>query len=801
MGRAYWKNLPDDPEKRPQFIKKIIEQSDSNLVKDIRQHEYQRNLSFRSDDYPTSVKIHELRSKIAAAIQQRGDIAHNPCGHCEQGIGPFIGCIHIQGMQHGRCGNCIYEGEACTNADDGKKEFATLNMNSSRTGTGPVSGASHHPSPSSTVLEEQASGEAEEQASDTDNADSYLVLGKFVLPRPPKELKNRAEKWEPHLAKLNARNMEDLRDRPIRDLDKSFLEFQARESDIFQSVFSKPPSPELLVKPSGSLASPLAHRLHQPSFTTDCRDNAETADPSNGCLAMVMGNVYNRDTLVFDHIHRRDAQSEGIQQYPPRLLSSHEDFTRDIAQSMTAKVEILYGKKLQQRVLQTQGFEILPLWGEFEGVVLLLALESSYGNADPRYRFRRIMLVASHPQHMFYQSRGNATALRQDKVMEAAALMVCSAVPWVGGYFSDKLWMSCVPSQLQLKEIRQFGKILGKEERIPTVLQIDEDEAGKLDKSAEWGAWGVYFDAQPHSNSKLMGLIPPALEALEALGTLDSSNAWNELTDLPEPVLEWIRGQKQALFPDVPLSNFSEMISALEEFLEQPIPKPVSEPVKWILIKVLRFQEQFLEASPGRGPEYLYSTFGKPTIELKCNQCNQLLAIENNPLWLVYRPGTLSCTSMRCPSKSCKKKTRTLIPVDGSIPSSRSVPTKQSLTPAAQSKTSPYEDYIFQEGAEEYKLPTKVICRCILCGIDEHIDNKPRWTIGSHFYLERRLNCKNKDCPARGGRFIPIEDIDSIAEDNIRSLNRQYRGLSLETRLTLMAGLKPSSRKARKSKK
>ncbi|QYT02743.1 hypothetical protein H0G86_009738 [Trichoderma simmonsii] len=252
MGRAYWKDLPNDPEKHPQFIKKIIEQSDSNLVKDIRQHEYQRNLAFRSEDYPKSKGIHDLKSKIAAAIQQRGDIADNPCGCCEQGIGPFVGCIHIQGMQYGRCGNCIYGGKACSNADDGREEIYKLNLNSSRTRTGPVSGASHHPSPSSTVLEEQASGEAEEQASETDNADSYLVLGKFVLPRPPPELKNRAEKWEPHLAKLNARNMEDLRDRPIRDLDKSFLEFQVRESEIFQSVFQQSPSPELLVKPSGS---------------------------------------------------------------------------------------------------------------------------------------------------------------------------------------------------------------------------------------------------------------------------------------------------------------------------------------------------------------------------------------------------------------------------------------------------------------------------------------------------------------------------------------------------------------------
>ncbi|QYT02744.1 hypothetical protein H0G86_009739 [Trichoderma simmonsii] len=222
---------------------------------------------------------------------------------------------------------------------------------------------------------------------------------------------------------------------------------------------------------------------------------------------------------------------------------------------MEAKIEIIYAEKLRERRLQTQKFEILPLWGDFEVVVLLLDFESSSGNADPQYRFRRIMLAASYPQHMVYQSQGNVTALKQDKVMKAAVLMVCGAVTWVDRYFSDKLWMSCVPSYLHLNEIRLFGKILGKESRLPTVMQVDgdEDEARQLEKIAETGAWGVYFDAQPHSSGKLMGLIPPALEAL---GTSDSSNAWNELTDLPEAVLEWIGGQKHALFPYASLSNF-----------------------------------------------------------------------------------------------------------------------------------------------------------------------------------------------------------------------------------------------------
>lgn len=71
-----------------------------------------------------------------------------------------------------------------------------------------MSGASHHPDLSLTVPEKHAFEQVEEQACEAGNAEFYLVLGNLVLPRPPEELKDRTEKWEPHLAKLNARNME-----------------------------------------------------------------------------------------------------------------------------------------------------------------------------------------------------------------------------------------------------------------------------------------------------------------------------------------------------------------------------------------------------------------------------------------------------------------------------------------------------------------------------------------------------------------------------------------------------------------
>ena len=77
-----------------------------------------------------------------------------------------------------------------------------------------------------------------------------------------------------------------------------------------------------LIRPSGSLNSPIAHHLNQPSFSTTFNSqlgNHETADKSNGCIAMVMGNAFREGktgSLIFNHVHQQSSNSEGIQDYP-----------------------------------------------------------------------------------------------------------------------------------------------------------------------------------------------------------------------------------------------------------------------------------------------------------------------------------------------------------------------------------------------------------------------------------------------------------------------------------------------------
>jgi hypothetical protein len=114
------------------------------------------------------------------------------------------------------------------------------------------------------------------------------------------------------LALLNSKTGLEL-NRPLKSLDMAYEQFKVKELHSWRLAGQKPPPRETLVRASGSLDAPLAHHLLQPSYTTlSPQDDSDTADPTNGCVAMLMGNLYTPRTLVFDHLHRRSKDSEGL---------------------------------------------------------------------------------------------------------------------------------------------------------------------------------------------------------------------------------------------------------------------------------------------------------------------------------------------------------------------------------------------------------------------------------------------------------------------------------------------------------
>ena len=210
-----------------------------------------------------------------------------------------------------------------------------------------------------------------------------------------------------------------------------------------------------LVPPSRSLDSIIAHPLHQPSFKTDSRNPRDTADRSNGYIAMVMGNAFQEgETLLFDYLHRRSVKSEGFDQYPQAVISAHEEFTHQIMASSAAKVEVVYGHAVQKRILQTTTCYVLPLWDSFSGILPVLVYKNNFNNAEEGLMFRKVIVFATHPQRMFYEREGSSVAVRQDLTFEAASCIADLKVNMDLKCYESKRWFSKVPTVYQLAQMK-----------------------------------------------------------------------------------------------------------------------------------------------------------------------------------------------------------------------------------------------------------------------------------------------------------------------------------------------------------
>ena len=144
---------------------------------------------------------------------------------------------------------------------------------------------------------------------------------------------------------------------------------------------------------------------------------------SNCSIAQVTGNLYRPDTLLFDHLHRRCRESRGFEWLPTQVLRFHEDYTRDICESMLARVELIHCDKMHLKTFTDYKLTPLSLWGPHEGVILFLAYEEKFHNADAKYKFRRICLLVAHPQSLIYKLQESLRSSLHDLIIKAASKM------------------------------------------------------------------------------------------------------------------------------------------------------------------------------------------------------------------------------------------------------------------------------------------------------------------------------------------------------------------------------------------
>lgn len=109
-----------------------------------------------------------------------------------------------------------------------------------------------------------------------------------------------------------------------------------------------------------------------------------------------MTNMFVRGkTLIYDHLARHEIV-DGLVDYPEHILHCHEAWLLKIQKNMLTKVEILYGRDIQQRVLKICDLKRLSLWGKHSGIAVYLKWMP--GDPESLRKLTRLLVFAMHPQ-------------------------------------------------------------------------------------------------------------------------------------------------------------------------------------------------------------------------------------------------------------------------------------------------------------------------------------------------------------------------------------------------------------------
>ena len=593
------------------------------------------------------------------------------------------------------------------------------------------------------------------------------------------------------------------------DLDHAFDDFVADEAKAWIAAgHPHPPPPEYLVKVSGTFDSPLSHRLNQPSFTCSVPENGETADPTNGCIQMVMGTAYNKTTLLYDQIHRRDTTSEGSENYPETVRVAHAKWTQRIWESSEAKVEVVYGEKCFKSLISKVKFTTLPLWGQYAGIILHLIHEENFQNAQEGYKYRKVVMFAHHPQHLFYASAAHPTLIHQEKILTIAAAI--AGVQHHKDYYANRMFLRKWPEfhQRHFDAVAARYKATGFDFDLTKLCRNDNPEELINDSEGTQSIWEQAFEDRAHSIPALFELLPAAIEATKLDGN------WTSPESFPIPVLNWWKGQKQILFFKATINKVEDILCVLRNcgvetpFGSQSASQTLTDHVPLLrpaLKQIMEIQLDFLSECSARTrheAQWCHYRFGGEPVDRQCKECDTTGKKDENPFYSVNRPGYIVALS-KLTCKKCKAR-RLFIPI-GSLWICGGHDTLQSTAPAYH-KLEALQPMLasLTELTPSQQRSVETICLRCQGGSDAQtfIDEKPLWTLGRErpLYVGHRRTCGN--CLKAGrpvGRWIPKNPgIPTISPYTLGKLAGYYRLYAPFIIASLLDHWPPSTREYRR---
>ena len=160
------------------------------------------------------------------------------------------------------------------------------------------------------------------------------------------------------------------------------------------------------VRPSGSIKSPLAIHLFNPTFFVADSQSIVTDDPTNPTIGLLHEcGLSSTHCFMFDEICRRERTDDCLLFYTEDIRQPHRDFIQKVRENMLAVVEICFGEEVFKEIRKTTRLVRFPLWGMFRSVRLWLELADSGSNS-----MKRFIIQAYHPQFFSRPGRFNKTS-------------------------------------------------------------------------------------------------------------------------------------------------------------------------------------------------------------------------------------------------------------------------------------------------------------------------------------------------------------------------------------------------------
>jgi len=253
---------------------------------------------------------------------------------------------------------------------------------------------------------------------------------------------------------------------------------------------------------------------------------------------------------------------------------------------------------------------------------------------------------------------------------------------------------------------------------------------------------------------------------------------WRSPSDLPLPVLKWLRGSRYALFNfvSVPESD-NEIIKAIHRLAFETQPT-AQFPLEQALRKLVENQDALLKKVHNIFANLVHCGVGQ-VLMVRCNTCGSR-GEDSNPLWAVKRPGHYCLRAQKWHSSECARIT-TLFPEVLNIP----------RTPddgASLEKEGFDEQYALRSCLRTQDkcsdLPNAVESWCMQCKAQTSIhgdrtyliDHYPRWTLGRKpLYVMRRPRCFS--CQQAGhspSRIVPVKlEMASVMPRLVTNLARR----------------------------